>query len=50
MARVGSPNSEVGYFGGNYNSSSAINRIDLITNSGNFAVGTTVTVYGILKA
>jgi len=50
MARVGSPNSEVGYFSGNYNSSSAINRIDLITNTGNFAVGTTVTVYGILKA
>jgi hypothetical protein len=33
-----------------WRSTSAINRIDLIMQSGTFSVGTTATLYGILKA
>lgn len=33
-----------------WRSTSAINRIDLTTGSGNFNTGTTATLYGILKA
>ena len=35
---------------GLYRSATAISRIDLTTSTGNFATGTTATLYGILKA
>ena len=41
---------EVGFYVGSYNSNTAITRLDLVEPVRTWATGTTVTLYGILKA
>ena len=50
--RNSSPGSggEVGFYVGSYNSNTAITRLDLVEPVRTWATGTTVTLYGILKA
>jgi hypothetical protein len=48
--RVSSITGEVGWYTGIYNSNSAITRLDLVEPVRTWATGTTVTLYGILKA
>lgn len=40
----------VGRYVGLWRNTAAITRVDMIMTSGNFAIGTTATLYGILKA